>query len=269
MRQVGEEADDEQDVRPHEDALAHLRPSCRRRRPARSRSTPATRTPGHSFRPVAISAACQSSSVSTISAISPRIRSASPRWLPLNRSGRCTLRIQNAESTPTSTSTTKRSTRNANQPCDPSHGSVSPFATAPISAITIVGKSTRKPQKMNAWIRPGPRRWNSFFWPSTTTASLRTRCGTSSNALHRLAEPDEAGEQERAAAEQRAATPRTTRSARRRRRCSREPATTGEAGDLSLSRSPRRLSRAAAAAPPRSPAPPRADRRPPRSRRST
>ena len=52
---------------------------------------------GHSFSPVAIRAACHRSSVSTISAIRPRIRSASPRWLPLNRSGRCTLRIQNAD----------------------------------------------------------------------------------------------------------------------------------------------------------------------------
>ena len=212
---------------------------------------------GHSFRPVAISAACQSSSVSTISAISPRMRSASPRWLPLNRSGRCTLRIQNAEVTPTSTSTTKRSTRNANQPCDPSHGSVSPFATAPISAITIVGKRTRKPQKMSAWMRPGPRRWNSFFWPSTTTASLRTRLRHVVEALHRLAEADEAGEQERAAAEERA------RDA--------EDDEEGEGGDRRAHRGQNDgfVTPAAAAAPPTPPAPPRADPRRPRSRRST
>ena len=37
-----------------------------------------------------------------------------------------------------------------------------PRSTAPISAITIVGKRTRKPQKMSAWMRPGTSRWNSF-----------------------------------------------------------------------------------------------------------
>ena len=43
----------------------------------------------------------------------------------------------------------------ANQPWWPSHGSVASRLTAPIIAITIVGKSTRKPQKIAAWIRPG------------------------------------------------------------------------------------------------------------------
>ncbi len=57
---------------------------------------------------------------------------------------------------------------------------------------------------MSAWMRPGPRRWNSFFWPSTTTASLRTRLRDVVEPLHRLAEADEAGEEERAAAEERA-----------------------------------------------------------------
>ncbi len=42
---------------------------------------------GHSFRPSAIRAACQSSSVVTIPAIIARIRSASPRWLPSKRAG--------------------------------------------------------------------------------------------------------------------------------------------------------------------------------------
>ena len=43
-----------------------------------------------------------------------------------------------------------------------------------------MGKSTRKPQKIAAWIRPGTSRWSSFFWPSTITASFWTRSGTSS-----------------------------------------------------------------------------------------
>ena len=41
------------------------------------------------------------------------------------------------------------------QPWWPSHGSVACGSTAAIVAITIVGKRTRKPQKMNACIRPG------------------------------------------------------------------------------------------------------------------
>ena len=36
--------------------------------------------------------------------------------LPLNRSGRCTLRIHTAATTPIKTSVAKTSTRNANQP---------------------------------------------------------------------------------------------------------------------------------------------------------
>src|SRR5689334_100871 len=70
---------------------------------------------------------------------------------------------------------------NANQPCSPSHGIVLDFETNPIIAITIVGNSTTKPQKMNACMRPGPSRWNSLRWPATITTSFRTRFGTSSN----------------------------------------------------------------------------------------
>ena len=69
--------------------------------------------------------------------------------------------------------------------------------------------------------------------------------------LHRLAEPDEAGEQQRAAAEQRA------RDA--------EDDEEGDGGDGGA----HRVTPAASAAPPRSRAPPRADRRRRRSRRST
>ena len=135
---------------------------------------------GHSFRPSAMRDACQSSSVVTIPAISARIRSASRRWLPSKRAGRWILRIATAPITPTSTSTANTSTISANQPWWPSHGSVASRLTAPIIAITIVGKRTRKPQKIAAWIRPGTSRWSSFFWPSTITASFLTRSGTSS-----------------------------------------------------------------------------------------
>ncbi len=71
---------------------------------------------GHSFSPSAIRDPCQSSSVVTMPAISARIRSASPRWLPSKRAGRCTLRIRAAPITPASTSTANTSTSNANQP---------------------------------------------------------------------------------------------------------------------------------------------------------
>ncbi len=63
----------------------------------------------------------------------------------------------------------------ANHPWWPSQGSVSCLSTAPISAIRIVGSSTRKPQKMNACISPGPNRWSSLRWPSTIVTSLRAR----------------------------------------------------------------------------------------------
>src|SRR5215207_4641812 len=134
---------------------------------------------GHSLSPSAIREACHSSSVVTIPAISARIRSASPRWLPSKRAGRWILRMITAPITPTSTITANRSTMNANQPWSPSHGSVDSRSTAPIIAITIVGKRTRKPQKIAAWIRPGTSRWSSFLWPSTITASFSTRFGRS------------------------------------------------------------------------------------------
>ena len=74
----------------------------------------------------------------------------SPRWLPANRAGRWTLRIHSAATTPTSTNTANTSTSSAYQPWCPSHGSVARLSTTPISAIRIVGNSTRKPQKMKA-----------------------------------------------------------------------------------------------------------------------
>ena len=71
--------------------------------------------------------------------------------------------------------TAKMSTSSAYQPWWPSHGNVACLSTAPIIAITIVGPSTRNPQKMNAWIRPGTSRSSSLRCPSTIVVSLRTR----------------------------------------------------------------------------------------------
>ena len=55
---------------------------------------------------------------------------------------------------------------------------------------------------MNAWISPGPSRWKSFFCPSTTTASFRTRCGTSSKRCTGLPEAHEPRQQQRPPAEE-------------------------------------------------------------------
>ena len=133
---------------------------------------------GHSFSPSAIRDACQSRSVVTMPAISARMRSASPRWLPSKRAGRWILRIASAAITPASTSTAKTSTSSANQPWWPSHGSVASRSTAPIIAIRIVGKRTRKPQKIAAWTSPGTSRCRSLRCPRTISASLRIRFGT-------------------------------------------------------------------------------------------
>ena len=139
-------------------------------------------------------------------AISARIRSASPRWLPSKRAGRCTLRMQTAADhadAARARRTGRPGTRTS--PGGRATGSVASRSTAPIIAITIVGKRTRKPQKIAAWISPGTSRWSSLRWPSTISASLRARCGTSPERVGRLAQPDEVDEQLRAAREQDAA----------------------------------------------------------------
>ena len=99
--------------------------------------------------------ACQPSSVRTTSAIMKRMKSASPRCEPSKRRGRTTLRIQTATAIPASTARMKTSTSAMNQPCAPSHGNDQSRSIAPIIAITIVGKRTRKPQKISACIAPG------------------------------------------------------------------------------------------------------------------
>ena len=141
VRQVGEEAERRAARAPRRSTRSRTSvPAARRRTRSRSRSRSATSPPAHSFRPSAISAACQQQQRRRRSARSAR-GSGRPRrrWLPSNRRGCCTLRIANAATTPTSTSTAKRSTSSANQPCCPSHGSVAPRRRPPISAITIVG----------------------------------------------------------------------------------------------------------------------------------
>ena len=160
---------------------------------------------GHSFSPSAIRDACQSSSVVTIPAIIARIRSASPRWLPSKRAGRCTLRMITAPITPASTSTANTSTSRANQPWWPSHGRVASRSTAPIIAITIVGNRTRKPQKMAAWIRPGHEPLQQLALAEDDLSLVAHTLRNLVEALGGLAHPDEVDEQLGAAREQGAA----------------------------------------------------------------
>lgn len=136
---------------------------------------------GASATPRAIRTALPPRSVSMMRRIVRRMKSASRRWLPTNRSGRRPLRMNTAISTPTITRTAKTSWTRPNQPDRPIRGSANPSSTAWPRASTIVVRRTRKPQKMNACIRPGSRRWRSFRCPRTTTASRRTRRGTSAN----------------------------------------------------------------------------------------
>ena len=124
--QVDEEREDDQHVAPRRRPARAPRSSSSRRRGPRARSRAVTRSAGHALKPSAIWHACQKRSVPTIPAMSARMRSASPRWLPLKRGGCCALRIQNAAATPTSTSAQKRSTRSANQPWLSSHVSGDP-----------------------------------------------------------------------------------------------------------------------------------------------
>ena len=159
----------------HTNARSSTRVRPSRANRCESRSDTGADEADHSLSPSAIRVACHSSSDSAIVAISARIRSASPRWEPSNRSGRCTLRMYSADTTPTSTSTANMSTMNAYHPWSPSHGNVACLETTPIIATTIVGPSTRKPQKMKAWISPGTSRCSSLRCPSTIVDSLRTR----------------------------------------------------------------------------------------------
>ena len=226
VREVGEEAEDEQHVRPDEDPLEHLG-RARRRRRRRPRPRPATS-------PRATRSARARSATRARAAACHDRRSARgsgrPRrgGCPRSARGRCTLRIQSADATPTRTSTANTSTRSANQPWCPSHGERrARRSTAPISAMRIVGNRTRKPQKMNACMSPGTSRWRSFRWPSTTTASLRTRRGTSSTAAP-ACRAGRADEHQRAAGEERARDgEHGDERERRRRRCS---SRRGEAG---------------------------------------
>ena len=142
------------------------------------------------------------------------MRSASPRWLPLNRSGRCTLRIQNADVTPTSTSTTKRSTRNANQPCD-----AEPRQRLALRDGADQRHHDRREEDEEApederVDQAGAEPLEQLLLPEHDDRLVAHALRDVVEPLHRLAEPDEPGEQERAAAEQRARDAEDEESAR-------------------------------------------------------
>ena len=212
---------------------------------------------GQGFRPSAICVACQRSRVVAIPAMRARMRSASPRWEPSNRAGRCTFRIENADTTPTSTRTANTSTRSAYQPWCSSQPSGEPDgrdgsrSTMAAIAMKIVGKRTTNPQKMNACTSPGTRRWRSFRCPRTMVASFRTRTGRSDERLTGFPE-------------------RTSRVRKSARRAKSPPAiataTTSATAEATLAVVLSCL--APSSARPRSPARPRAGRRSRRSPRS-
>ena len=129
-------------------------------------------------------------------------------------------------------------------------------STTPISARKIVGKRTRKPQKMKACMRPGHEALEQLPLAEHDVASLRTRAGSSSNRCDGLARAGRGGR----------GTARGGRRARPRRRAQRRARARRAASPSAGRGAPRRL-RASCAARPRSRAPPRAGRRSPRSRR--
>ena len=161
---------------------------------------------GHSLRCSAIRVACQSSRLITIVAIKARIRSASPRWLPSNRLGFCTLRIHSAAITPASTSTQKMSTSSAYQPWWPSHGSVSCLSTIPISAIRIVGSEHQEPPEDERVQQPRAESLEQLALPEDDLGLVASAARHVARALSVGARPlYEPGEQADAGDEQRAA----------------------------------------------------------------
>ena len=160
---------------------------------------------GHSFRPSAIREACQSSSVVTIPAISARIRSASPRWLPSKRAGRWTLRMITAPITPASTSTANRSTMNANQPWWPSHGNVASRVDRADHRDHDRGEEDEEAPEDRGVDQAGHEPLEQLPLAEHDHGLVLDALGHVAEAVDRLAEPDEVDEQLRPPREQRAA----------------------------------------------------------------
>ena len=160
---------------------------------------------GHSFRPSAIRVACQSSSVDDDPGDQRQDQVGLAQVAALEARRALHLADRAAAITPASTSTAKTSTSSANQPWWPSHGSVASRSTAPISAIRIVGKRTRKPQKIAAWIRPGTEPLEQLALAEHDLGLVAGAPRQVAGALRRLAHPHEADDQARPPGEQGAA----------------------------------------------------------------
>ena len=142
-----------------------------------------------------------------------RMTSASPRCEPWNRAGRTTLRMTTA----VDDADEHEHDEEVDHPAEPRLAAeprqLACLSTAAIIAITIVGKRTRKPQKMNACISPGTRRCRSFRWPSTISTSFCTRRGHVGRPVVRLRPAYLLREEPRSPREQRRRRRRATSSA--------------------------------------------------------
>ena len=138
-------------------------------------------------------------------AISARIRSASPRWLPSKRAGRWTLRITTAAITPTSTSTREHV----------DHQREPALVAEPRQRRVLVDRADHRDHDRREEDEEAPedRRVHQpghepLEAASAGRARSRPRCGRArhvAGALDRLAEPDEVDEQLGAPREQPAA----------------------------------------------------------------
>jgi hypothetical protein len=147
----------------------------------------------------------------------PRMRSASPRWLPSNALGRCTLRIQNAA---------RRRRARAREDVDEEREpallpSQERSRQRPVDDARSRHHDRREedeeaPEDERVH-QPGPRRWSSFCWPSTI-APRCARAPAVRDSRRGLPEADEPGQEAARAGEQRTATATRRRARPSRRR---------------------------------------------------
>ena len=141
---------------------------------------------GHSFRSSAIRVACHSSSVITIVAISARIRSASPRWLPSNRRGPLHLadpQRRRSRRRARARRTCRRAARTS--PGGRATGSVACLSTMPISAIRIVGSSTEEAPEDERVHQPRPESLEQLALPEHDLRLVASAAGYVALALGR------------------------------------------------------------------------------------
>ena len=205
VREVGEEAEDDQHVRPHEDALEHLgdvavaeqaRQRVRHRRPARGPLVEAERDPrrvpqqqrrddpgDHGQDQVGLAEVAALEALRALHLADPH-------------GGHHAEQHEHREHVDH-----QREPALVAEPRQRGVARRPPRSSRSRSS----GRGRRSPRRSPRASGPGPSRWNSLRWPSTISASLRTRRGTSSKRVDRLAEPHEVDQQLRAAREQAAA----------------------------------------------------------------